>query len=161
MEIGSKAIMAGAGLFLLGGLTVYLLTSSKPEVAEGKPTHHHQEIVQAAANQTEQQSAGNTGSSSGMTPSAESSDTPEMTHAAFLAEAEARRTQNMENKAEMERLEKLLRMKQNSNECKFWKQQQSSATDPDKIEDKITKYCTLQNLSSTSNSETTSSETQL
>lgn len=161
MEIGKKVIAAGMALFCLGGLSVYLLMAPTPEAASGnKPVRIQQSAMQAAIAQLEQaKPSEGSGISSmpGSMPLTEADATPEMTHAAFLAEAEARREQNLENKAEAERLEKLRTAKQNSVECKFWKQQQKTSSAAAKIEEKINHYC---NLPVDSGSEASSAATQ-
>lgn len=142
MEIGNKVIAAGVGLFILGGLSVYLLMDTEG-TADKKPISQQHSAMQAAIAQLEHEKESPRESESTASTQQPSSDAaPEMTHAAFLAEAEARREQSMENKAEAERLEKLRHAKQNSVECKFWKQQQTSSAST-KIEEKIKQHCTL------------------
>jgi hypothetical protein len=146
MEIGKKVITAGVALFCLGGLSVYVLMAPKPEASGNKPGRVQQSAMQAAIAQLEQEKPSEESGISSMPASTaltETNATPEMTHAAFLAEAEARREQNLENKAEAERLEKLRIAKQNSVECKFWKQQQKTSSAAAKIEEKINQYCNL------------------
>lgn len=130
--IAKKAIIAGAALFFLGGLSVYLLMADKPEASEPPEPPQNQQI--SNTNHTNKD------------------DVPEMTHANFLAEAEARREQNLENKAELERLEKLKKAKLNSVECKFWKQQLKTSSAAAKIDEKINHFCHLPTSSSDSSS---------
>ncbi len=150
MELGKRAIIVGASLFILGGLSTYLLTP-KGQVVHATTTHQqHSDTTQAAIPQIKQNEASLTITTSN-TPQNSSIDAkPEMTHAAFLAEAEARREEKLENKAETERLAKLLKAKQNSVECKFWKQQQKTTSAAAKIEEKINSHCTLTGSTSSS-----------
>ena len=67
----------------------------------------------------------------------------------FAEEAEQRRAQMLEEKADLERKEKLLREKENSVECQFWKQQKSVSSEA-KIDEKIIEFCTFSSISSTS-----------
>ncbi len=161
MEIGSKVIAAaGISLFILGGLSVYLLMAPKSDVPERKLTSRQHSAMQAAVAQLEQQEPKEQETTRAPLENSAPLNTDaseEMTHAAFIADAEARREQNMEDKAEAERLDKLRKIKQNSTECKFWKQQQKSSSAAARIEEKIIQFCTLQNTSSIANSEATSS----
>lgn len=163
MEIGSKVIAAaGIGLFMLGGLSVYVLMTPKSDAPERKLTSRQHSAMQAAVAQLEQQEPKKqetTPAPLENSATLSTDSTEEMTHAAFIADAEARRMQNMEDKAEAERLDKLRKIKQNSTECKFWKQQQKSSSAAERIEEKIIQFCTLQNSSSQANSEATSSVT--
>ena len=67
----------------------------------------------------------------------------------FAEQAEQRRAQMLEEKADLERKAKLLRDKENSVECQFWKQQKSASSDA-KVDEKITEFCTFSSISSTS-----------
>lgn len=60
----------------------------------------------------------------------------------FMEEAEARREKALAEKEENDLIAKRKLEKENSVECKFWKQQKNekSAT---KIDEKITEFCTL------------------
>ena len=144
MEIGKKAIIIGTSLFILGGLSVYLLTP-KGQPLHATPAHQqHDGAMQAAIAQIDEKNTSPTNTTSTVSQISSIDDTkPEMTHAAFLAEAEARREEKLENKAETERLAKLLKAKQNSVECKFWRQQQRTSSAAEKIDEKINHYCTL------------------
>lgn len=152
-NIGKKVIAAGVGLFFLGGLSVYLFMATNTEPPEKKLSVPKHSAMQAAIAQMEQQKpVAEKGTILTATPEPTDDDTPEMTHAAFLAEAEARREQGMENKAEIERLEKLKKAKLNSVECKFWRQQQKTSSAAAKIEEKINQFCHLPSSSSSSSS---------
>lgn len=125
MEFGKKAITAGLGLFLLGGFSVYLLSTGNGS-AQSSPTLQHTDLAESS-------SAANT------------EPKQEMTHDAFLAAAEARREQQQEDKAEIERVEKLRKEKFNSVECKFWRQQQERQTSSTaaKVATKIDEHCVI------------------
>lgn len=142
MDIGKKAIVAGAVLFFLGGLSMYFLMAP--------PSNS----VSAASVSAESQLTTATSSSA---TNNDPDGTPEMTHAAFLAEAEARREKNLQDKAEAERIEKLLKEKQNSVECKFWKQQQKTSSAAARIEERIGHFC---NLPAAAESEPSNRKTQ-
>ena len=75
----------------------------------------------------------------------------------FLEEAEKRREQMQEEKSELERQAKLLKQKENSVECQFWKQQKTDTSDA-KIDEKIIEFCTFSSVahSSATDSSTTS-----
>lgn len=146
MEIGKKAIAIGAGIILLGGLGMGWLISQAQRESDN-PGTKHTGAMQAAIAQLEQTRPAEAQASSDSNTSV-ADDTPEMTHAAFLAEAEERRAQKLEDKAEAERREKLLTAKKNSVECKFWKQQQKTSSAAAKIDEKIAHYCTLQSSTS-------------
>lgn len=72
----------------------------------------------------------------------------------FMEEAEKRREQMLEEKSAVERHEKLLKAKENSVECKFWKQQKSVSSDA-KVDEKIIEFCTLSSASSLGSSTAT------
>lgn len=148
---GKKIIATGVGLFLLGGLSVYLLMAPQSGSSEKKLAAPKHSAMQAAIAQMEQQKPAEE-KEAAPTATQELADdgVPEMTHAAFLAEAEARREQGMENKAEIERLEKLKKAKLNSVECKFWRQQQKTSSAAAKIDEKINQFCYLPPSSSSS-----------
>jgi hypothetical protein len=134
MEIGKQVVAAGVVLFCLGGLSVYALMVPADEAATR---------AQANPAQLQQEASPTTTSSPTSEIVDNAEDVLEMTHAAFIAQAEARREQNLEDKAEAERIEKLLKEKQNSVECKFWKQQQKTSSAAAKIEEKINQFCHL------------------
>ncbi|HSC69342.1 MAG TPA: hypothetical protein VLC79_16740 [Cellvibrio sp.] len=137
MEIGVKTIVGGIALFVLGGLSVYLATNNS------------QHANTAAA--TQETRTDNTSAPTIVDEQATASTTTSATGAkSFYEAAEARREQQLADKAEADRLAKLLAIKERSVECKFWKQQQKNASAAAKIEDKITQYCTLQTSSSAS-----------
>lgn len=149
MDIGKKAIIGGTGLLLIGGLSVYLLMAAEPNAGNGKPANRHQGAMRAAIAQIEHKEPATESAAETIlapTPdnnSAESSATPEMTHAAFLAQAELRREQQKIDLAEAERLEKLRKHKKNSPECKFWKQQQQTSSTAAKIIANIEEHCMI------------------
>jgi cell fate (sporulation/competence/biofilm development) regulator YmcA (YheA/YmcA/DUF963 family) len=161
MEFSKKAIAAGIGLFVLGGASVYLLINSQQGTAPKASANHQQSAMHEAIAQIEQKAPLSEASNSAYNSSIDA--TPEMTHAAFLAQADARREQNMEDKAETERVEKLRKMKLNSVECKFWKQQQERQTSSTaaKINSKIDEHCIISqdrtNAASATSENTTSS----
>ena len=148
MELGKKTLIAGLGLFLLGGFSVYLVMAEKSDPARGTVTSQSAIAQQATA-----------------TPEINSADiasqqtaglAEEATHESFIAAAEARREQQMANKAEEDRLAKLRKEKSNTVECKFWKQQQERQTSSTaaKIAANIDEHCVIaqDRLSSDSNS---------
>lgn len=162
MEIGKKAIAAGLGIFLLGGLCVYLVVAPQPEVTQEKRSARQHSAMRAAIAQIENKepvasTSEMVASSSVSNSDVETTDKPEMTHSAFLAEAEERREQQLINDAETQRLNKLRRIKQNSVECKFWKQQQQTSSAAAKIAANIEEHCLLavdrSNASSSSGSD--------
>ncbi|MFC3115887.1 hypothetical protein [Cellvibrio fontiphilus] len=170
MEIGAKTLIAGAGLFLLGvGSTYWLMADNQAPAAAEKPTAaHHQPAMQAALNQlgnsatetpTQEPAAALTEAGNPHTAAASdaetetASETETLTHESFLAAAEARREQQLADKAETERLDKLRQQKADSVDCKFWRQQQASSSTAAKIEEKIKTFCFIaQDLASSESS---------
>lgn len=166
MEIGKKAIAAGLGVFLLGGLCVYLFITAQSEVTTEKRTIRQHGAMRAAIAQIENKEPAT--SSADMVSSlpiinndVETTAKPEMTHSTFLAEAEARRQQQLTNDAETQRLNKLRRIKQNSVECKFWKQQQQTSSAAAKIAANIEEHCLLAVDKSSSSSSSSSPDVDL
>ena len=149
MDIGKKAIVAGLGIFLLGGLCVYLFMVAKTDTAPNKRTTRQHGAMREAIAQIEQKESVVEPTSAASSTSSDSDtntitiDQPEMTHSAFLADAEARREQQLISDAETQRLNKLRRIKQNSVECKFWKQQQQTSSAAAKIAANIEEHCLL------------------
>lgn len=145
MDIGKKAIVAGAVLFCLGGLSVYLLMAPKKGLGDYQPITIQPATTQSATTQpaAKPESASIAMDSTAGNSASDKDEIPEMTHAAFVAEAEARREKQIEDKAEAERIEKLLKEKQNSVECKFWKQQQKNSSAAAKIGERINHFCNL------------------
>jgi hypothetical protein len=140
MEQNVKMIVGGVVLFVLGGVSVYLLTS-RPDAAippSAAPPVQSAPVAQIAST----------------TPSSTDAETSITDAESFYEAAEARREQQLADKAEADRLAKLTAVKERSVECKFWKQQQKTSSAAAKIEEKIIQYCTLQ----ASSSESTSSE---
>lgn len=141
MEPNVKMIVGGVVLFVLGGLSVYLITSQPdaaipPGIVSPVQSAPVADITSAPSTET----------------------TASVTDAeSFYAAAEARREQQLADKAEADRLAKLKAIKERSVECKFWKQQQKTSSAAAKIEEKIIQYCTLQTTSSSANSENYSS----
>lgn len=134
MEQHVKMIVGGLALFILGGFSVYLIT--QPDAAIPASTVPAAPIANLAS-----------------PPAPSPETTASITDAeSFYEAAEARREQQLIDKAEADRLAKLKAIKERSVECKFWKQQQKTSSAAAKIEEKIIQYCTLQ----TSSSETTS-----
>ncbi len=180
MDIGVKAVVAGVGLFVLGGLSVYLLTgktaapvvsqySAQTQPARLNEVRDQQQLTDPLESADQKDSGSNTefkaetGSIEVLAevsdPVADSgpiepaADTRELTHDVFLAQAEARREQRLIDKAEADRLAKLTAAKERSVECKFWKQQQKLSSATAKVQEKITEHCTMQtHSSSTENS---------
>lgn len=149
MEIGTKTIAIGAGLFLLGvGSTYWLMADSgSNSIAKKSAAAQHQPAMQAALTQlgTDTSEAANntseTAESETQNTTTETGDT--LTHKSFLAAAEARREQQLADKAEAERLTKLRQLKADSVDCKFWRQQQQTSSTAAKIEEKIKTHCML------------------
>ena len=149
MEIGTKTIAIGAGLFLLGvGSTYWLMAGSgSNSTAKKSAAAQHQPAMQAALTQlgTDTSEAANktseTAESETQNTTTETSKT--LTHESFLAAAEARREQQLADKAEAERLTKLRQLKADSVDCKFWRQQQQTSSTAAKIEEKIKTHCML------------------
>ncbi|PUA27330.1 MAG: hypothetical protein B0W54_12110 [Cellvibrio sp. 79] len=147
MEIGKKAIMAGIGMFLLGGVCVYLFITAQPEATSEKRSTRQHGAMRAAIEQIDNKDDATPASEmithSSVSNNVAETDKPEMTHSAFLAEAEERREQQLINDAETKRLNKLRRIKQNSVECKFWKQQEQTSSAAAKIAANIEEHCLL------------------
>jgi len=136
MEQNVKIIVGGVVLFVLGGFSVYLLTN-RPDAAI--PPSSTQSVQSAPIAEIVSSTTLNTDATASITD-AES----------FYADADARREQQLIDKAEADRLAKLTTIKARSVECKFWKQQQKTSSAAAKIEEKIIQYCTLQTSSSMS-----------
>src|SRR6188768_3693507 len=136
MEPSVKMIAGGLVLFVLGGLSVYLI--SRPNAAPAP-------IIPAAQ------------SDYAPATTAASADTPDSSTNAesFYEAANARREQNLIDKAEADQLAKLKAIKERSVECKFWKQQQKTSSAAAKIDEKINEHC---NLASSSFASTSSAE---
>lgn len=141
MELGVKTIVGGIALFVLGGLSVYLATSNSQHANTAAAKQEARTDNASAPAVGNDQAAGSTIASP--TTSATNAES-------FYEAAEARREQQLADKAEADRLAKLLAIKERSVECKFWKQQQKTTSAAAKIEEKITQYCTLQTSSSAS-----------
>ena len=145
MEIGIKTIAAGAGLFILGGLSVYLLTSNNQSSAITAATvaTTHQSVALQEAIEEMRTSGTEQGEQSVSIETNTPETTPELTHEAFLAAAAARREERQINKEETDRLAKLKTRKEQSVECKFWRQQQKTSSAAAKIEAKVDEFCNL------------------
>lgn len=141
MELGAKAIIGGAALFVLGGLSVYLLTSSTSSAVPSKPAATVTALYAAPA----------------PTNSTTASDSSATNAESFYAAADARREQQLIDKAEADRLAKLKAIKERSVECKFWKQQNKTTSASAKIDEKIDEHCNLP-ISSSARSEHSSSD---
>lgn len=129
MEPGIKIIAGGVVLFVLGGLSVYLI--SRPDAAPAQQTITPIQSDYAAP--------------------AAPTDTPASTSAeSFYEAADARREQHLSDKAEADRLAKLKAAKERSVECKFWKQQQKTSSAAAKIDEKINQHCNLPSSSAES-----------
>ena len=148
MNIGKEVAAAGVALFCLGGLSVYMLVLPKKAILSAEPAQQHR--LQTATEPRIKPAAALSNVSLTNEPIRDTGEKQEMTHAAFLAEAEARREQNLQEKAETERVGKLRLIKQNSVECKFWKQQQKTSSAAAKIDEKINQFCNLPSVSSNS-----------
>lgn len=68
--------------------------------------------------------------------------TTDATSISFMEEAEARREKALAEKEENDLIAKRKLEKENSVECKFWKQQKNEKSAP-KVDEKITEFCTL------------------
>lgn len=166
MEIGKKTIAAAVGIFFLGGLSVYLVMANSGAPAPTVTTQHKSAAMQEALEQVRANNATTQAQaqekSSLVTP-VDNDSAPataeELTHEAFLAQAEARREERLINKEENDRLEKLKAMKERSVECKFWKQQQKTSSAAAKIEEKINEHCNLPSSSAASESSTAGEDT--
>jgi hypothetical protein len=67
----------------------------------------------------------------------------------FLEEAEKRRERMQEEKSAQAEKEKLLKQKENSLECQFWKQQKAVSSEA-KVDEKIIEFCALSSKSNLS-----------
>lgn len=152
MEQNVKMMIGGAALFVLGGISVYLLTS-RPDAAI-PPAYTPPAQAAPVAEIT----------SPVPSPSSTDVETTITDAESFYEAAEARREQQLADKAEADRLAKLKAIKERSVECKFWKQQQKTSSAAAKIEEKIIQYCTLQtsssSMSTSSDSNTLSSSAE-
>lgn len=133
-----KMAVGGLVLFGLGGLSVYFLTA--PASTNTPPAV---EVSSAPA-------------SSPVTTSTVDSDSSIMTSESFYAAAEARREQQLADKAEADRIAKLKAIKERSVECTFWKQQQKTSSAAAKIDEKINEHCNLPSSSSAGESSSAS-----
>lgn len=138
MESGVKIIAGGLALFVLGGLSVYLIT--RPDSAT-VPTAAPAPITFPPPSE----SATNTA-----TPVSAPDATTSMDAASFYEAANARREQQLIDKAEADRLAKLKAIKERSVECTFWKQQQKTSSAAAKIDEKINAHCNLPSSASAS-----------
>jgi hypothetical protein len=164
MEIGVKTIAAAAGIFLLGvGSTYWLMADSKntQTVGETNTAAHHQPVMQYQPAMQHQQteptaptsleadnnkSGSNTGVANIDTETntlVDQAEVTTLTHERFLADAEARREQQLAHKAESDRLIKLRHIKEDSVDCKFWRQQKQTSSTAAKVEEKIKTHCLL------------------
>ena len=162
MEIGKKTIAAAAGLFFLGGFSVYLVMANsnaptQPVTAQHKTAAMQEALAQVRASQAATQPHDHT-SSPATTTDAAPAAAEELTHEAFLAQAEARREERLINKEEADRLEKLKAMKERSVECKFWKQQLKVSKASEKVQEKINEHCNLPNTSAASEASSAGAE---
>jgi len=139
MEPDIKMIAGGLVLFVLGGLSVYFITSRPNADTDFTTTP-----VQATP-AVEMSSAATSGTDTSITD-AES----------FYQAADARREQQLIDKAEADRLAKLKAIKERSVECKFWKQQQKTSSAAAKIDEKIDEHCNLPSSSAASESSSAS-----
>ncbi len=159
METGAKTLIAGAGLFLLGvGSTYWLMADNKASAPATKSAPHHQPAVQAAlsqlgSNANEQAYAQPASTATKAIDADDTAETETLTHESFVAAAEARREQQLADKAEADRLDKQRQQKADSVDCKFWRQQQQNSSSAAKIEEKIKTFCFIaQDLASSENS---------
>ncbi|AQT60675.1 hypothetical protein [Cellvibrio sp. PSBB023] len=152
MEIGAKTIAAGVAVFLLGvGSTYWLMADNGKTTTSATP--QRQPAMQAALAQlgstpsnSNETDAGNDGTQETdaiQTTSESTADAGTLTHERFLAAAEARREQQLADKAEADRMAKLRQQKADSVDCKFWRQQQQTSSTAAKIEEKIKTHCML------------------
>ena len=164
MEIGKKTIAAAVGIFFLGGLSVYLVMANSGAPAPTVTTQHKSAAMQEALEQVRANNATTQAQEkSSLATPVDNDSAPataeELTHEAFLAQAEARREERLINKEENDRLEKLKAMKERSVECKFWKQQQKTSSAAAKIEEKINEHCNLPSSSAASESSAAGEDT--
>lgn len=141
MEQHVKIIVGGVALFILGGLSVYLITTRPDAII---PSSTAQPVQSASAATPAPTSTPNTDAGIADTES-------------FYTAAEARRKQQLEDKAESDRLAKLKIIKERSLECKFWKQQNKTSSAAAKIDEKIDEHCNLPSSSTASASSTNDS----
>lgn len=137
MELNVKMIVGGLVLFILGGLSVYLII--RPDEAVS--------TIEAQPIQAQPVTNGTPPSTLGMDTTTSTTDAE-----SFYEAAEARREQQIADKAEADRLAKLKAIKERSVECKFWKQQQKTSSAAAKIDQKINEYCNLPSSSAASES---------
>lgn len=140
MEQHIKMIVGGAALFILGGLSVYLI-ANRPDATT--PSSAAQPVQSASVANPAPTSTPNADAPASITD-AES----------FYTAAEARREQQLVDKAEVDRLAKLKAIKERSVECKFWKQQNKTSSAAAKIDEKIDEHCNLPGSSAASESST-------
>jgi len=60
----------------------------------------------------------------------------------FYAEAERRREDKLEERAQQERQEKLQKARENSVECQFWRQQKNEKS-TERVDEKIAEFCSV------------------
>ncbi len=149
MESTTKIIVGGSLLFLLGAGATYWLLADKNNTSRPHTgvAAQHQPAMQAALAQLDSSANEAEDNTTNVVPdntpnnTAESENTSTLTHEGFLAAAEARRAQQMMDKAETDRLNKLRQIKADSVDCKFWRQQQQTSSTAEKIEEKIKTHC--------------------
>src|SRR6187402_2214559 len=129
MEPSVKMIAGGLVLFVLGGLSVYLISRPNAAPAPTAPPLQADHAPAATPVNTPDAATGNDAAS-------------------FYQAADARREQLLIDKAEADRLAKLKAEKERSVECKFWKQQQKTSSAAAKIDEKIDAHCNLPGSSS-------------
>lgn len=135
MELGVKAAIGGAALFVLGGLSVYLLVSPAADASASRSA-----IAAPVATLSE-----TSATSAFITSSTAATES-------FYEAADARREQQLADKAKADRLAELKSVKERSVECKFWKQQQKTSSAAAKIDAKIEEHCNLPSSSAASES---------
>lgn len=165
MEIGVKTIAAGVGIFLLGvGSTYWLMADEKNiqtngetnTVVQNQTVIQSQPIIPTALTpfEADKNESGNDIKAANRdvktSALADKAEVTTLTHERFLADAEARREQQLADKAESDRLTKLRYIKEDSVDCKFWRQQKQTSSTASKIEEKIKTHCLLPNDLSTS-----------
>ena len=134
-----KLVVGGLALFGLGGLSVYFLTAPASTSTAPAANISHAATHSAAISPPTISSTADT-------------DSTVMTSESFYAAAEARREQQLADKAEADRIAKLKAIKERSVECTFWKQQQKTSSAAAKIDEKINEHCNLPSSSSASES---------
>lgn len=148
MEIGTKTIAAGVGIFLLGVGSTYWLMSNKeggqpPAQTNAVTQYQPSEVALAGVTTVATTGVNEPASYAEDHTTAGGNEALTLTHERFLADAEVRREQQLAEKAEADRLNKLRHIKEDSVDCKFWRQQKQTSSTAAKVEEKIQTHCLL------------------